>query len=287
MGSGVRAWPHPPSVRVAARARSAAGRVNLRKFVNGDLLLGERRLCLKGKGGGFLKVYTESLKEWMGWEAFGTNYSFSVVDAWEGFDLKIEFVPEINRFRRGIRLKKVGQANRGWKQQLAWDVWNLWLFGGYAWICGRRVSGKGDFGNWRMAVGEGEGFPPPSPRGQALCGNNGGGMGPRMREDNGGEGGSRTAPTGVRTTEGVWEDGSPHARGQGGEGRQDFSTPLRCARNDMCEVGKEDGDGFPPRREQRREGWVPACARRTGGCPPEGGREGKGGMKVPICWERA
>ena len=74
MGSGVGAWPHPLSVRVAARARSAAGRVIPRKFVNGDLLLGERRLCLKGKCGGFLKVYTESLKEWMGWEALGTHF---------------------------------------------------------------------------------------------------------------------------------------------------------------------------------------------------------------------
>ena len=36
MGSGVGAWPHPLSVRVAARARSAAGRVILRKFVNGE-----------------------------------------------------------------------------------------------------------------------------------------------------------------------------------------------------------------------------------------------------------
>ncbi len=80
---------------------------------------------MKGKRVGFLKVYTKSLKEWMGWEALGTNYSFSVVCAWEGFDLEIESVPEISRFRRGIRLKKVGQANDGWRQQWVRDVWNL------------------------------------------------------------------------------------------------------------------------------------------------------------------
>ncbi len=74
MGSGVGAWPHPPSVRVDARASSAAARVIPRKFVNGDLSLGERWLCLKGKRGRFVKVYTESLKEWMGWEALGTHF---------------------------------------------------------------------------------------------------------------------------------------------------------------------------------------------------------------------
>ena len=31
---------------------------------------------------------------------------FRLLTAWEAFDLEIEFVPEINRFRRGIRLKK-------------------------------------------------------------------------------------------------------------------------------------------------------------------------------------
>ena len=73
VGSGVGAWPHPPSVRVDARASSAAARVIPRKFVNGDLSLGERWLCLKGKRGRFVKVYTKLLKEWMGWEALGTQ----------------------------------------------------------------------------------------------------------------------------------------------------------------------------------------------------------------------
>ena len=40
-------------------------------------------------------------------------------------------------------------------------------------------------------------------------------------------------------------DGSPHPRGQRGEGQQDSSTPLRCARNDMWS-GEEERDGFPP-----------------------------------------
>ena len=43
VGSGVGAWPHPLSVRVAARARSAAARVNPRNFVNGNLTSGEGR----------------------------------------------------------------------------------------------------------------------------------------------------------------------------------------------------------------------------------------------------
>ena len=43
VGSGVGAWPHPPSVRVAARARSAAARVNPRNFVNENLISGEGR----------------------------------------------------------------------------------------------------------------------------------------------------------------------------------------------------------------------------------------------------
>ena len=41
VGSGVGAWPHPLSVRVAARARSAAGRVIPRNFVNENLISGE------------------------------------------------------------------------------------------------------------------------------------------------------------------------------------------------------------------------------------------------------
>ena len=57
-------------------------------------------------------------------------------------------------------------------------------------------------------------------------------MGPRIREDKEGEGCSRTAPTGVRATEGVWED------------------------------------GYLPPWEQRREGWVGVCTRRMGGCTP-------------------
>ena len=43
-------------------------------------------------------------------------------------------------------------------------------------------------------IGMKDGFPPPSSWGQALRGNDGGdggGMGPRIREDNGREGGSR------------------------------------------------------------------------------------------------
>ena len=59
----------------------------------------------------------------------------------------------------------------------------------------------------------GMGSRPPSSRGQALCGNNGG------------------------------RDGSPHTRGQRGEGQQDSSAPLRCARNDMWVLG--GWDGFP------------------------------------------
>ena len=55
-------------------------------------------------------------------------------------------------------------------------------------------------------------------------------------------------------------------RGQGGGGQQDSSTPLRCARNGMCEVGNEDGDGFPPPREQRTEGG--AGMREGDGFPP-------------------
>ena len=43
MGSGVGAWPHPLSVRVAARARSAAGRVIPRNFFNENLISGEGR----------------------------------------------------------------------------------------------------------------------------------------------------------------------------------------------------------------------------------------------------
>ena len=213
---------------------------------------------MKGKHGGFLKVYTESLKEWMGWEALGTNYSFSVVDAWEGFDLKIEFVPEINRFRRGIRLKKVGQANRGWRQQWVGEGWRLWLFGRYTWVCGRRVSGEGGFRQLEDGSGGGGGVPAPvSTRAGPL----------REQRREGGVPACARTRDGFVHARGHWRV-HPHppsswgqdlARGQGGEGRQDFSTPLRCARNDMCEVGKEDGDGFPPRREQRRERWVPAC----------------------------
>ena len=41
VGPGVGAWPHPPSVRVAARARSAAARVNPRNFVNENLISGK------------------------------------------------------------------------------------------------------------------------------------------------------------------------------------------------------------------------------------------------------
>ena len=120
--------------------------------------------------------------------------------------MEIESVPEMNRFRRGIRFKKVGHMNHGRGQQRVGEGWRLWLFGRYTWVCGRRVSGKGDFGNWRMAVGEGEGFPSPSPRGQALCGNNGG------------------------------RDGSPHARGQRWGGR--FANRPYRGEGDRRGVGR-------------------------------------------------
>ncbi len=41
VGTGVGAWPHPPSVRVAARASSVAARVNPRNFVNWNLTSGK------------------------------------------------------------------------------------------------------------------------------------------------------------------------------------------------------------------------------------------------------
>ena len=108
---------------------------------------------------------------------------------------------------------------------------------------------------------------------EGRCGQGGGGMGPRMREDNGGDGRFANRPYGLLTTRasaawgqsifiaitgegahegrpyggwGAWEergrgrDGSPHARGQ--------------------QVGGMTG-----------EGWVPACARTTGGGDDGGG----------------
>ena len=63
------------------------------------------------------------------------------------------------------------------------------------------------------------------------------GMGPRIREDTEGMGGSSTGGTALR--EDRERDGSPHPRGHGkGAGRQrDSSTPLRYVQNGMCGRG--------------------------------------------------
>ena len=125
--------------------------------------------------------------------------------------------------------------------------------GGYQ---GRGISA---IGGWQW--GRGRGSRPRLHEGRLFAGITEGGRGPRMREDKEREGWvvACARRTGGCTPIPRLHGGRISTRGQGGEGRQDFSTPLRCARNDMCEVGKEDGDGFPPRREQRRERWVPVC----------------------------
>ena len=164
---------------------------------------------------------------------------------------------------------------------------------------GRRfVGGRG----WVPASvfednGWGRGFPHPSSWGQALRG--GTGMGPRIREDNGGRlfAGTTEAGDGFphpRTTEGAlrgnngrrcgWGEGwVPASVFTGASSRWEDTGGCTPILTFPPEGGRErGGGGFPPflRRwalrgndvdgRERGKGWVPAYARTTGG--GEGGR---------------
>ena len=138
---------------------------------------------------------------------------------------------------------------------------------------------------WFVAGGgSGDGFPPPSSRGQALRG--GTGMGPRIREDNG-----------------WWEMGS-RIRLHGGKlcagGRGWVPASARTTEVGMGSRIRFHGGRLFVRKQRRRGwGWVPASVftgagsrwEDTGGCtpiltfPPEGGRErGGGGPSVLRRW---
>ena len=90
---------------------------------------------------------------------------------------------------------------------------------------GGGYQGRGNSDNWRMALGEG--FPTPCLWGRLFARITEGG--PRLREDN--------------------------------ERKGDKISGLRCAPLGMTCCSGRMSDGFPPPREQRREGWVPASAR--------------------------
>ena len=146
----------------------------------------------------------------------------------------LEFIA-IRRVYMG--LWKEGIRGRGISAIGGWQ----WRRGSRPRLHGGRISTRGQRGEgrrdswaplrcarndmWVVGKEDGDGFPPPFSRGQALRGNNGereGFPSPRLH------------------------GGRISTRGQRGEELRDSWAPLRCARNDMWVVGKEDGDGFPP-----------------------------------------
>ena len=110
--------------------------------------------------------------------------------------------------------------------------------------------------------GEG-GFPLPSSRGQTLCG--GTGMGPRIREDNGGGWIPASVVTGAGSLRGDG-DGSPHPRGQrvgvDSRFRRHWGQAL-CGKTGMGPRIREDMTGGPVDSRFRRH-WGQAPCGGTG-----------------------
>ena len=168
---------------------------------------------------------------------------------------------------------------------------------GWGWILASVFTGTGAGGRgWVPASARttrttgGGGFPLPSSRGQAFCG--GTGMGPRIREDNGGgwipapvftggrlpAGGRGWVPASARTTGGGGFP-LPSSRGQafcggtGGRGDDGWareglnSSPTRRDGRRMTRGGKGGSRTAPTERQEGwgGRGWVPASARTMGG----------------------
>ena len=158
--------------------------------------------------------------------------------------MNIEYVPESNRFRRGIRFKKAGQT-------IWWDG-SLHARGqgrgegSFSWREGSRVGGMEAMGRCQ---GD-DGFPPPmSARGQDLDARITGG-GNDMWVEKGG-----------------WVPASARTRGGGGDG---LPPPVFTGTGSRREDNGRGNDMWV-----EKEGWVPASRLHGGRISTRGQREGE------------